>query len=80
MALFQTNSTFPHYCKIILNNFDLCNADCLIKIMGKLFYIFLLDQGPFCGATDYPYFGNPVGFKDRVVLSPALILSCMQWT
>ena len=43
---------------------------------------YLLDQGPFCGATDYSYFGLrvplPMGFKARVVLSTALILSCAQ--
>ena len=36
----------------------------------------LLNQSPFCGAIDCPYFGLrvtlPMGFKARVVLQPAL--------
>ena len=35
-----------------------------------MFELFLLDQGTFCGATDYPYFGLrvtlPMDFKARV--------------
>ena len=42
---------------------------------SKIFLNFLLDQGPFCEATDSPYFvlrvTLPMGFKARVVLSPA---------
>ena len=40
--------------------------------------MFLLDQYPFCGATDCPCYGNcvtlPMGFKARMVPSPALLL------
>ena len=40
------------------------------------FKTFLLHQGPFCGATDYPYFGLcvtlPIGYKATVVLLLAL--------
>ena len=47
-----------------------------------LFFIFLLDQCPFCGATDCPPFGLCVilhmSFNVRVVLSPALLLACTQ--
>ena len=43
---------------------------------------FLMDQAPFCGATDYPCFGLrvtvPMGFKSRVDLSPALLLACVR--
>ena len=49
---------------------------------GNFFEMFLLDQGPFCGATDCPCFGLcvtlPMGFKSRVVLSPAHVLACIQ--
>ena len=48
----------------------------------RFFSKFLLDQGPFCGVTDCFYFGLRVtllvGFKARVVLSPAQFLACMQ--
>ena len=51
---------------------------------GNFFVNFLLDKGPFCGPTDYPYFGLCVtihmGFKARMVLSPALLLSCTEPT
>ena len=47
-------------------------------------FSFLLDQGPFCRATDCPCFGLcvtlPMGFKARVVLLPAHSLACVQWT
>ena len=40
---------------------------------------FFLNQGPFCGATDCPYFGLrvtlPMGFKAGVVLSPVPLLA-----
>ena len=56
---------------------------CMYKYL-LLFFLFLLDQGPFLGATDYPFFGLRVtlsmGFKARVVLSPAHLLACMWWT
>ena len=43
------------------------------------FLNFYLDQGLFCGTTDCPYFGLlmtlPMGFKARVVLSPAHLLA-----
>ena len=45
----------------------------------KRFQIFVVQQGPFCGATDCPYFGlhvtRPTSFKARVVLSPVLSLA-----
>ena len=51
-----------------------------MNIWVVLFFYFLLDQCPFCGATDCPYFGLcvtlPVGFKAGVVLSPAHLLAC----
>ena len=52
------------------------------KINSKKLLVlnFLLDQGPFCGATDCPYFGLhvtlPLGYKARVVLSTTLTCMC----
>ena len=59
------------------------NVDAVLSVIFKTFLKkFLLDQGPFCGATDCSYFGLcvtlPMGFKARVVLSPAHLLACMQ--
>ena len=44
----------------------------------ELFFKFLLEQSPFCGASDHPYFGlrvTAMGFKTREVLLPALLMS-----
>ena len=41
---------------------------------------FWLDQCPFCGTTDSPYFElcvTPIGFKARLVLSPAHLFACV---
>ena len=47
-----------------------------LKHKTKISANVLLDEGPFCGPTDCPYFGLngtvPMGFKSRVVLLPAL--------
>ena len=45
------------------------------------YFLFCLDQGPFCEATDCSCFGLCVsflmGFKSRVDILPALFLACM---
>ena len=44
--------------------------------------LFLLDQDPFCGAIDCPYFGLSVslsmGFNATMILSSAFIFTCMR--
>ena len=54
----------------------------LCALLYFLFLNFLLDQGPFFGANDCPWFGIhatlPMGFKARVVLSPAHLLACVR--
>ena len=56
----------------------------LVIVYFGFFKKILMDQGPFCGAIDFPYFGLrvilPMGFKARVVLSLALPLACVRWT
>ena len=51
-----------------------------LLVEASFFKIFAV-PGPFCGATDCPYFGLhvtlPMGFKVRVVLSPVHLLSCV---
>ena len=54
------------------------------KYFYNYFSNFLLDQGPFCGATDYPHFWLcvtvPMGFNAWVVLLPVLLLASARWT
>ena len=53
-----------------------------VRVYVFVFFKFLLDQGPFCGATDCPYFRLvmtlPMGFKARVVLLPVHLLACVR--
>ena len=69
-------------------NGRLSKSDVFLSVSGEgnrspriFFFFFLLDQGPFRGATDCPYYGLcvtlPMGFKVRVVLSPTHLLACM---
>ena len=72
-----------------LFNETVASTNMLVKLFMYYFQIYkrktfflkiLLDQGLFCEATDCPCFGLrvtlPMGFKGRVILSPALVLAC----